>query len=330
MKFSIIIVTFNRRKSLMDCLQSINTQIFNTPFEVIVILNGDISYREKYKSTFPNFNFIHIPQTTNADARNIAIQKAIGEYIFFLEDDCILPNNYFTQIDFNNNWDVLSGPDQTPLHASAAQTLIGRALASPFCMGPAFKRHSRQSRYNNHASEDSLVICNLWFKAQLFKKNGFSFDRALFKNEEFYLLKRMAEKNVLFHYDPNLFVYHLRPASLERLGAALIQSGKFRTITFFSTPKKNELIYFLPLLFSVFFFGMIFHPNIWFLLAIGLFTIAVLVFGIITHRRLSLRFVLLHYYILFCYNIGLLKGVWPALLKIYIHIKNGKWPAFTR
>ena len=75
MKFSLLIVTFNRKKSLLECLRSIQTQSVNFLYEVIIVLNGDISYLEKYKSTFPQYKFIHIPQTTKADARNFAIRE---------------------------------------------------------------------------------------------------------------------------------------------------------------------------------------------------------------------------------------------------------------
>ncbi|MBC7540400.1 MAG: glycosyltransferase [Bacteriovorax sp.] len=322
MKFSIIIVTFNRKKALTECLQSICAQSLKIPHEVIIILNGDIGYLEKYKSNFRQFNFIHIPQTTSANARNIAIKKAHGEYILFLEDDCILPSNYFQNISFEQDWDVLGGPDQTPLHASSLQTLIGRALASPLCMGPAFKRHSRNSIYDNNATEESFVICNLWFRKNLFNDEGFQFNKCLFRNEEHFLLIEMAKKNKVFHYNPELFVYHQRQPNIEKLGAAIIQSGKCRASTFFLEPKKSEMIYFSPMIFTVCFFFMIFHPNIFFLTSILLYTLSVLVYGMITSRRFSLSLVFLHCFILFCYNIGLLKGSWMNLGTFYKNFKT--------
>lgn len=324
MKFSIIIITFNRKKALIGCLQSICAQSLKIPHEVIVILNGDLAYLERYKSTFPQFKFIHIPKITKASARNIAINKAQGEYVLFLEDDCVLPTDYFKHANFDLTWDVLGGPEQPPLYVSPLQTLIGWALASPLCMGPTFKRHSRNTSYDHNATEESLAISNLWFKKHIFTHEGFKFNKSLFRNEEFFLLKDMAIKNKTFHYNSDLFVHRQRQVDLEKLGVALIQSAKCRASTFFSIPKINELIYFLPLIFSAFFFLMIFHPNLFFLASILLYTITVLIYGLIFHRRLSLRLVLLHYFILFCYNIGLLKGCWISLENIYKNIKENK------
>ena len=324
MKFSVVIVTYNRKKALMECLQSICAQSLKIPYEVIVILNGDIGYIEKYKSTFPQFTFIHIPQTTKAQARNTAIGKALGEYVLFLEDDCKLPPNYFKHVNFELPWDVLGGPEQTPIYASSYQTLIGRALASPLCMGPTFKRHSRNAKYDNSATEESLVISNLWFKKALFRNEGFSFDKKLFRDEEFFLLKEMTNKNKVFHYNPDLFVFYQREVNLEKLGAALIQGEKSRVAAFFTNPKKGELVYLLPLVFSLFFFLMIFHPHLFFLSSILFYTLTVLIYGMILHRRLSLRLVVLHYFILFCYNVGVISGSWVSLRDFAKNLKINK------
>lgn len=310
MKFSIIIVTFNRKKGLMECLKSICEQSLKISHEVIVILNGDLSYLEKYKASFPLFKFIHLPQTTPSNARNFAVSCAMGEYVLFLDEDCQLPRDYFQNINFDMGWDVLGGPDQPQLHAGLRETLIARTLASPLCMGPAFKRHSRNSLYDRKASEESLVICNLWFKRSIFTSEGFQFDKSLFRNEEHFLLKEMLKKEKIFHYNPDLFVYHQRLPDLEKLGAALIQSAKSRVTAFSIMSKKNEFVYFLPSIFSVCFFFLIFHPNTIFLTAFLIYTLMVLIYGMITHHRLSLRLVLLHYFVLFSYNVGLFKGCW--------------------
>jgi glycosyltransferase involved in cell wall biosynthesis len=324
MKFSIIVVTFNRKKAFVSCLESIKAQSIKVPHEVIVILNGDLTYIEKYRARFREFSFSHIPFTTAANARNIALKKAKGEYILFLGEDSVLSKNYFENINFDLGWDVLGGPEQSPQGASSFQKLIGRALSSPLCMGPAFKRHSKKANYDFKATEESLTISNLWFKRSLFNEEGFQFNRNLFKNEEYYLLDDMSVKGKIFHHNPKLCVYHQRPPNMEKLGAALIQSGKCRAHTFLSRPKKKNLIYFAPLLFLVFFLLMIFQPNIFFLNTILLYALAILTYDIIHHRRFSPQLVLLHYLIQLCYSVGLIKGTWSGIREIYNNFKENK------
>lgn len=312
MKFSIIIVTFNRKKTLVSCLESIKRQNPDMSFEVVVVLNGDLTYLDKYRQQFPNFQFLHIPHTTVAAARNYAIDKAKGEYILFLNEESLLPENYFSNINFNLGWDVLSGPNQAQPMASAIEKSIGRALASPLCMGPAFKRHSKKASYDFRANVDNLNIANLWFKKGLFHE-GFEFSRSLYKNEDYYLLIDLAAKNKIFHYNPNLSVYHQRARSLERLCAAIIKSGKCKTHYFFKNPTIEKSIYLFPLLFSSFIFCMLFHPKLWFGVALLSYVGAILLYDLTHYKRLSLRLIVLHFLFQFCFAIGSISGAMAAL-----------------
>lgn len=319
MKFSIIIVTFNRKKTLMQCLESIKAQGLKESHEVLVVLNGDLAYLEKYKNRFRDFCFLHIPFTTTANARNIALKKSRGEYVLFLNEDSILPENYFKNIDFNLEWDVLGGPDLHLKNATSLELLIGRALASPLCMGQAFKRHSGKGTYDFHATEESLTIANLWFKKSLFTVDGFTFDKQLFKNEDYYLLTEIAERNKVFHYDPELSVYHQRPQNMEKLGAAFIKSGKYRAYSFLKNPKKEKLMHLIPLIFTLFFSYMIFHPNTFFLALILFYSLAICLYDLINYKSLSPRLVLLHFLANFCFGIGSAVGIWNGLKD---HYKN--------
>ena len=98
MKFSIIIVTYNRKKELAACLESICSQKIQTPFEVVIIFNGESSYFEKIKESYPSFKCYYITTHTPAYARNYGVAKSSGELIFFIDDDCTLPENYFNQL----------------------------------------------------------------------------------------------------------------------------------------------------------------------------------------------------------------------------------------
>lgn len=324
MKFSIVIVTFNRKKTLMACLESIRSQSLKIPHEVVVVLNGDLAYLEKYRARFREFSFSHIPFTSRANARNIALKKTHGEYVLFLDEDSILPKNYFENIQFDAGWDVLSGPELVPSEASSFQKLIGKALASPLCLGPAFKRHSQKAQYDFKATEESLIVSNLWFKKSLFTEQGFQFSKNLFKNEEYYLLNEMAEKGKVFHYNPSLCVFHQSPPNMEKLGAALIRSGKCRAHAFFLNPKMKNVITFLPFLFLVLFSCMILHPNVFCTGLVLLYTLLILIYEISNYRQFSPRLVLVHYLVQFCYGVGLIKGSWVGIKEVYNNFKENK------
>lgn len=95
MKISVIIPTYKPQSYLWECLDSIVQQTFPKEFfEVILILNGCAepykSLIEKYiaeKMQGLNVNFIHTEEGGVSNARNLALDAAIGEYITFLDDD---------------------------------------------------------------------------------------------------------------------------------------------------------------------------------------------------------------------------------------------------
>jgi glycosyltransferase involved in cell wall biosynthesis len=106
-KLSIIIVTYNRRKELLENLYALNDQT-EKDFEVIVIDNGsDLSWLKQRKDEF-NFGLCGIELKINfgpSPARNIGTQLTKAEYIAFLDDDAIADNYLITNIveHFNNH-----------------------------------------------------------------------------------------------------------------------------------------------------------------------------------------------------------------------------------
>jgi glycosyltransferase involved in cell wall biosynthesis len=306
MKFSIIIVTFNRKNELENCLNSLLSQKINVPYEVIIIYNGEISYAAKMKNTFTNLKSVSIPASTPAHARNVGIKEASGEYLFFLDDDCLLPEDYFTKVQFNEGWDILGGPDRTPPDASPLQNLIGLALSSPFCMGPTFRRHSSTLKQVDHnADESELILCNLWIKREIFSNEAHKFEESLFRNEENFLLKELKLQKKIIFYDPNLYVYHLRKSTLEKLAKAIIKSGECRTQNYLKLPVTSELLYFTPIIFTLFFISWIFNLNSFLTVVFASYFLTAYIYGVAKLRTYHWGFTGLHLFILIFYTWGL-------------------------
>jgi glycosyltransferase involved in cell wall biosynthesis len=324
MKFSIIIITFNRHKELWNCLESIKKADIKIPHEVIVIFNGDRTYLEKCAQTFKNYTMQFVHKTTPANARNHGILKANGEFFFFLDDDCILPENYFSHLSFDSNWDVIGGPDQTPSISTHFQQIVGKALSSPLCMGPTLKRHTISKTYNVDADEKSLILCNLWFRASLFKKENYLFNPELFRNEENYLLKELKSENKKIHYSPQLFVYHQRKKNLETLGISIVKSGETRVQNFSLQPVSKELIYFMPIIWLFALFYLIFNPQSLVLYLYASYTSLIAIQYILKFKKLSFLYIVLHYFILAMYAIGLMKGFWKYFPQLYTSLRENK------
>jgi len=91
---SIIILTWNSRKYIKKCLESVFFDIgkSNKYIEVIVVDGGStdctLDILEKFKDLFSNLQVIRLSNNRGTTAsRNIGIKKSTGKYIFILDSD---------------------------------------------------------------------------------------------------------------------------------------------------------------------------------------------------------------------------------------------------
>lgn len=96
-KVSVVIPTFNRKKELLTCLESLFKQSFKN-FEVIVVDDGSV---DGTKETLKKYGWLEKIQYLKNDqnkgvsvAKNKGIKNAIGKYLWFLDSDTkiISPN----------------------------------------------------------------------------------------------------------------------------------------------------------------------------------------------------------------------------------------------
>lgn len=96
---SVIIVNYNVRYFLEQCLHSVLKASANLDVEILVIdNNSQDGSREYLPQRFPGVSFIW--QTSNlgfAKANNIAMRQTTGEYVLFLNPDTIVPEDCFEQ-----------------------------------------------------------------------------------------------------------------------------------------------------------------------------------------------------------------------------------------
>jgi len=95
MVVSIIIVNYNSFSLLLNCINSINTFVTEVTYEIIVVDNASTEGDVK-QLLIPFANVKLIQNKTNlgfSAANNIGIEKAVGEYILFLNNDTLFLEN---------------------------------------------------------------------------------------------------------------------------------------------------------------------------------------------------------------------------------------------
>jgi GT2 family glycosyltransferase len=100
MDLSIIIVNWNTRKLLLECLNSIYASSLNIEFEIWVVDNysADDSPAE-IRENFPEIYLIENEKNIGfARANNLAYQKCRGKYILLLNPDTVVENDAIEQL----------------------------------------------------------------------------------------------------------------------------------------------------------------------------------------------------------------------------------------
>lgn len=117
MQVSIIIVNYNTKELLKNCLSSIFAQTKDIDYEIIVSDNGSTDGSlEMLEKDFPKVIVIANGKNLGfGAANNRGLEKATGKYIFYLNSDTILLNNavkffydYFEEHD-NNTLGAIGG-----------------------------------------------------------------------------------------------------------------------------------------------------------------------------------------------------------------------------
>jgi len=99
-KLSVIIVNYNVKYFLEQCLDSVHLAIKNIAAEIIIVDNRSSDGSAEYiKSRFPDAIYIENQENTGfAKANNQAIAMAQGEYILLLNPDTVIGENTLTNV----------------------------------------------------------------------------------------------------------------------------------------------------------------------------------------------------------------------------------------
>lgn len=264
-KFSVIIITYKRHSLLQRCLQSLHSSLGESNAEIIVVVNGsDSDSSLLIKNSYPNIKLIETSSKYPGVARNLATKEASGDYYFFLDDDTILPFDYFSKIKliFNDHSDlqIFGGPDANYPNSTEWERALSTALTSPLATATTRYRHKGIDSHSNLKNEEKLILCNMWVRASVFKE-GLEFDKRFFRNEENVFLHLASQKGIKIDYFPDLFVHHKRKSKISTLFRAVMLSGSGRLRSFFYFPKSFNPIYFVPFFFCTYIISLIFFDS---------------------------------------------------------------------
>lgn len=90
MKITVIIPIYNTEKYLRECIESVINQTYSI-YEIMLIDDGStdnsIKISHEYAQKYKNINVIHTSNKGVSAARNMAVERASGDYIMFVDSD---------------------------------------------------------------------------------------------------------------------------------------------------------------------------------------------------------------------------------------------------
>jgi glycosyltransferase involved in cell wall biosynthesis len=140
MFYSVIIPVYNRPDEVDELLQSLTSQSFKN-FEVIIVEDGSSvpceTVTQKYAELL-QISYYSKPNSGPGQTRNYGAERASGDYLIILDSDCILPEDYFKEVEQEltaSPADAFGGPDRAHASFSDMQKAINYSMTSFFTTG---------------------------------------------------------------------------------------------------------------------------------------------------------------------------------------------------
>lgn len=253
--------------------------------------------------------------------RNLGIQKAGGKYIFFFDDDVVIPKGSMEKaletFKKNPRVQVVGGPNLTPKNSSFMRQCFGQMHGSFFAGFRTITRY-RVSKNLKKVDENNLTTCNLAFRADILKENLFQTD--FYANEENELLGRILRKGNILGYNRGFFVYHQRRKNIWQYMKQIFRWGEGRTQHFLKKPAHFKPVFFVPLLFLFYLCGIPWLYSLPYFMPLLLYILLAIVFTIhIVWTEKSVAYLIVLPWLFFLthmtYAIGTLSGFVTVFIK---------------
>ena len=226
MDVSIIIVSYNTKGLLADCLNSIREKTHGVKYEVIVVDNDSKDgTQEMLKAEFTWVRLIESKENLGfGKANNLGMKNALGKYLFLLNSDTILVNNAikkFFEFSENNQGfgalgSILLDQNLQPCHSYGKFMTPGRSLKDVVAKYLRFlkdKSHLHPQHVKYPLEVDYITGADLWISKEVYDKTG-GFDPDYFMYfEESDWQYRMSKKGLKRIIIPGPEIIHLEGGS---------------------------------------------------------------------------------------------------------------------
>lgn len=197
-RISVIVPSYNSRRTIGTCLQSLFKQTCDQSFEVIVVDSSSDGTDQGIAEIFPDAKLIHLQEKTiPGTARNIGAQQARGEILAFTDSDCIPASDWLQTIceNISSGYGIVGGSVEN----GRPESMISRAEYYIEFREFSTSSPKREIRF--------LPSCNFAIRKSVFDAvNGFPEVRA---SEDTFFAHNLTEQGHKILFDPEVRIKHL-------------------------------------------------------------------------------------------------------------------------
>jgi glycosyltransferase involved in cell wall biosynthesis len=243
-KYSVIIPVYNRPQEIDELLHSL-TEINYTDFEIIVIEDGsNISSEQiclKHQKKLP-LTYRYQENKGPGPARNHGAKLAKGEILVFFDSDCLIPANYFKEVDKHiKKTDCYGGPDMAHDSFNTIQKAINYSMTSTLTTGGIRGGKKQLDKFYPRSF-------NFGIKTEVFEKlKGFA---ELRFGEDLDLSMRIIKNGYKSMLIEKAAVYHKRRNNFKTFFKQVYNSGIARIHLNYRHPGSLKILHLIPTLFT--------------------------------------------------------------------------------
>jgi glycosyltransferase involved in cell wall biosynthesis len=200
MQASVIVPSYNSRRTITQCLQALERQKTGFSYEIVVVDSSDDGTGDLIQAKFPAVKLIRVPQRAFAGlARNIGIEAASGSILAFTDADCVPEPLWLDKM--------------MREHEKSNCGAIGGAVLNSLPFNPvAWSGYLLEfnERLPNLPERfiDILPTCNVSFKRAVFERHGL-FPTDLWPSEDHIFSWRLVRAGERLLFNPSIRVGHI-------------------------------------------------------------------------------------------------------------------------
>lgn len=226
MQVSIIIVNYNTKQLILNCLKSIYEKTSDIDFEVIVVDNNSVDDScNIIEQEFSQVKIIKSPKNLGfGGANNLGIKQSQAECVFLLNPDTVLINNavkiLYDQLKSLPNAGVVGGnlfdENMQYVHSFGYFLTIKRHICRLFGLRYFLKDKKNDQNRDKMQQVPQIIGADMMIYKHVLEEVGCFDERFFLYLEESELQYRIQKAGYLIYYTPEARIFHLEGGATKK------------------------------------------------------------------------------------------------------------------